>query len=79
MLSLGMKELKTKTNLYISSKYLCISYNDRDTIFHATMILTHLLNLSKLLVAKIITKHTALKTIQFRLPSNCAVLRIFFF
>ena len=25
-----MKGLKTKTNSYISSKYLCISYNDRD-------------------------------------------------
>ena len=76
-LPLSMKGLKTKANWYISSKYLCISCNDRDIFFHATMILTHLLKLTKLLVDKIITKHTALKIIQFRLLGKCAVLRIF--
>ena len=65
LLPLGMKGLKTKANWYISLKYLCISYNDRDTFFHATMILTHLLKLMKLLVVKIITK--ALNITQFRL------------
>ena len=53
LLPLGMKGLKTKTNWCITSKYLCISYNDRDTCFRGTMILTHFLkvqsyNLKKL-------------------------------
>ena len=46
---------------------------------HATMILTHLLNLTKLLVIKIIAKHTALKIIQFSILGKCVVLRIFYF
>ena len=79
LLPFGMKGLKTKTNWYISSKYLSISYNDQDTLLHATTILTHLLKLTKLLVLKIITKHTALKIIQFRLLGKCVVLRIFCF
>ena len=76
LLPRGMKCLKTKTHWYIISKYLWISYNDWDTIFHATMILTHILKLTKLLVVKIITKHTALKTIQVRLLRKYVVLRI---
>ena len=68
LLPLGMKGLTTKINWYVSSKYLCTSCNDRDTTFHATIILAHLLKLTKLLVVKIITKHTALNIIQCRLP-----------
>ena len=68
LLALDMKGLTTKINWHVRSKYLCISCNDRDTFFHATMILTHLLKLTKLLVVKIITKHTSLKIVQFRLP-----------
>ena len=75
LLSLGTKGLKTKTGV----EYLCISCNDRDTFFHAAMILTHLLKLTKTLEVKIITKHTALKIIQFRFPRKYAVLRIFCF
>ena len=55
-----MKGLATKTNWYASSIYLCISYNDRDIFFRATMILIDLLKLTKLFVIKI-TKHAALK------------------
>ena len=68
LIPLGMKGWHTKINWYVSSKYLCKSCNDRDTFFHATMILTHLLKLTKLLAVKIITKHTALKIVEFRLP-----------
>ena len=50
LLPLGIKGLKAKINWYVSSKYLCVSYNDRDTFFHATTILTHLLKLTELLV-----------------------------
>ena len=71
LLPLSMKGLKTKTNCYISSKYLCISYNDRDTFFHTTIILNHLLKLTKLLVVRIIKKHTSLKIIQCRLLGKC--------
>ena len=31
LLPLGMKGLTAKVNCYISSKYLCISYNDFDS------------------------------------------------
>ena len=44
--------------------------------FHAAMILNQILKLTKLLVVKIITKHTALKIIQFRLLGKHVVLRI---
>ena len=68
LLPLGMKGVKIKTNWYISLKYLCISYNNRDTFFHAAMILTHALKLAKLLLVKIITKHTTLKNQTIQAP-----------
>ena len=68
LLSLGMKGLKTKINWYVISKYLCISYSDRNPFVQATRTVTRLLKLTKLLIVKIITKHTALKIIQFWLP-----------
>ena len=79
LLPLDTKGLKTKTNWCISSKYFCISYNNRDTFYHPAIILTHLLKSTRLLFVKIMTKHRALKIIQFRLLGKCTVLRIFCF
>ena len=33
LLPLGMKRFKAELNWHITSKYLCISYNDQDTFF----------------------------------------------
>ena len=68
-----MKGLKTKANWYISLKYLCISYNDRDAFFHATMILPHLLKLMKPMVVKSFKHYTIQALMKMRGFKNILV------